>query len=126
MQPVPGIFYIEQMGATSFVDAFPYTQVWEMICTQGVAQSILTKVQTLGLSNLSMVLQPQPFATYSIEPSLGFWVINGQTADGTQVSEYAGDLASRESNPNPFIDGKGGPNLHILEVSGIAELYWGS
>jgi hypothetical protein len=126
MTPQPGIFFIRPMGMPNFIDAYPFLQIWANICTQGVAESILQKVQAAGVINTSMSLQPQPFEVLSLEPDLGFWVINGITFDGVAVSEYAGSLAARETQPNPFVDGKGGPYLKIQKFSGIAQLYWGT
>lgn len=127
MTSQPNAFYF--MG-TSLV---PVPQnLWFMFSTKDQATTIQDNVKKLdpdtqlvdGLG--SSVFIPIVYG----DDLTKIWVFNGNVRDpsGNQVpfSEFAGSLFDRETKPNVFVDGKGGPNLQAYITNGIAELKWGN
>lgn len=132
MQPIAGVLFIEQssgpMVDASLLDPSS-SSLWDDICTPGIAQGILAKVQAIpGVTGVSMFLEATPFAMVSLIPGLGLWTISGTDAAGLPFEEYAGDLATRETKPDAvdFYGGnKPGTQFAIRDVPslGYSEVY---
>ncbi len=120
----PPVFY--SVGA--FTIPLP-ENLWQFFSTHEQAQEVLKKVLLVvpdaqivdGTRFLTMPVQ-------SIDDTVKIWLINGTYNDG-QVSEYAGSLFDRQSQPNVWIDKNpngsvGGPNLHVTQYGQYCELSW--
>jgi hypothetical protein len=49
----------------------------------------------------------------------------GDPSNPAIFGEIVGDLIDRQSKPQPFVDGSGGPNLKVKNLGGFAQFYWG-
>lgn len=106
---------------------------------KGDGLEILAKAKVL-FPGVALTLAPPPFWPYLYVSTDGgvtdFWLLSGIYVDGGglqyQIAEFTGNLADRALQPNPFVDGAGGPTLKFRVVEppsdpypGNVELYWG-
>ena len=103
---------------------------WLNFCYKTQAEQMLAKVQESfpGCSISLVDASENPFVWNTTDPALvpRIWIIQGNDGSGNVISELAGFLIDRQTKPNPFVDGSGGPNLKAKVFYGIAQLYWGN
>lgn len=120
----PPVFY--SVGA--FTVPLP-ENLWQFFSTRAQAEEVLVHVTKVvpdaqivdGTRFLTMPAQ-------SADPDVKIWLING-TFNGGQVSEYAGALFDRQSQPNVWVDknpdsSTGGTQIHVTQYGQYCELSW--
>jgi hypothetical protein len=112
-------------------DVFPVRPPdWKYLCPQADAQALLAKVSAIPGASVTLV---------DADPTEVYFVIDADDAPRNyeihgvievdknttiNVDETVGWLFDRQVKPEPFVDGKGGPNLKYQNFGGDAELYW--
>ncbi len=112
-------------------DVFPVRPPdWKYLCTKADAEVLLGKLAATPGASVSLV---------DADPTQLYFVIEADDAPRNyeiqgsiqvdkdtiiMVEETAGWLFDRQVKPEPFVDGKGGPNLKYQNFSGYAEFYW--
>lgn len=107
--------------------------LWSYFSTKEQAESIQAKVTSV-CPNASLIdgLNVDLFIPVRyLDDTTKIWVYKGTItgADGNVrgLDEYAGSLWDRQTQPNPFIDGVGGPNLIVKDITtDLVELKWGA